>query len=1077
MKSKTKKLIWSAPLVAVLAVAGALAIFMTQAPNEASAQQMDLPGMVQDVQVTAYADGVPEEQLEVTWSAPTDGGSVDNYRIDISMDGDRWMSHVPNHRDSELRLVYSGIESEQMRHFRVFAVNRYGTGPGSDDSGTTDKSVKPDRPENLDADPAGETIALDLNGDGDATDTNVDNVDETQFGIDLNGDGDATDTDLDGVDETSITANAQTVIVLDWDAPDEAPPGAPITGYKIQYSDNGLAPWRDLADDVMATSYAHGDLRAQTLRHYRVYAQNKYGLSTVSDSDSATTGDSTPPGVPTVPVIGLSPRGYDVHLSWTAPVDPAGDPVIHYIVQARDGDSEEADDYANVHSGTSIDRTTMYNFGGRDIDNKGGIDLPASNLIPAGGVSVDIRIGALNNTNRSDDPEWLELGDVPVGHEGAPKKPETPRARPDVTTATTYEGRSGLNVTWNTAEFIDAGNPGLASDPENFSETDFNSAVSYFLVVDGEEQDTDIDHAVALAAGGNVARPGYDDDSLETETEKTYYVYALNSAVTVTGASVRSFPSRSGMGKTARPLRPDAPTGLDVQDSGHTEIDVSWTHASDEDAEDACAPDAGSDADGSECGVSVITSYKIEISETGTSGWNVLVAEQSASPYTAVDLKPGARYFFRVSAMNSRYTSDPTPAISAITTDPGAPTPPGGLVAQADGRHSIKLCWYEQNVVIGGADMDEALPVLGYKITRQAAGGSVETVMENTGNDKTEYTDMRLMAGTAYTYSVHSITLGGTSPSAAAMTTTDLAVVPGMPAGVTAMPTSDTEITVSWGAPADNGGAAITGYMVERGVMGTDSMMTWTDVDPAHTGTAMMYMDMSLMPMTTYYYRVSAMNSAGTGAMPDGMDMAMTYRTNTAPTADGTIADMTLKAGQMSSGMDVTSYFSDADMDDTLTYTARSNMPMYATVAVSGNMVTATGVAAGTATITVTATDMGVGAGMMNPMTATQTFMVTVEAAPAPMLTAPTMVDATVSGNSVTVTWVDGENAARHAIILFTSDYEVGGRVISDPSDNSVPFSNLTAGNYIAVVVALDSAGDDFQDMAIGFDLATVPGS
>ena len=122
MSRKTRKLIWSAPLVAVLAVVGALAIFMAQAPNEASAQQMELPGMVQNVQVMAYADGVPEEQLELTWSAPTDGGSVDSYRIDISMDGDRWMSHVPNHRDSELRLVYSGLESEDRR--AIFGYSR-----------------------------------------------------------------------------------------------------------------------------------------------------------------------------------------------------------------------------------------------------------------------------------------------------------------------------------------------------------------------------------------------------------------------------------------------------------------------------------------------------------------------------------------------------------------------------------------------------------------------------------------------------------------------------------------------------------------------------------------------------------------------------------------------------------------------------------------------------------------------------------------------------------------------------------------------------------------------------------------
>ena len=38
MSRKTRKLIWSAPLVAVLAVAGALAMFMTLAPNGVLAQ-------------------------------------------------------------------------------------------------------------------------------------------------------------------------------------------------------------------------------------------------------------------------------------------------------------------------------------------------------------------------------------------------------------------------------------------------------------------------------------------------------------------------------------------------------------------------------------------------------------------------------------------------------------------------------------------------------------------------------------------------------------------------------------------------------------------------------------------------------------------------------------------------------------------------------------------------------------------------------------------------------------------------------------------------------------------------------
>ena len=82
---------------------------------------------------------------------------------------------------------------------------------------------------------------------------------------------------------------------------------------------------------------------------------------------------------------------------------------------------------------------------------------------------------------------------------------------------------------------------------------------------------------------------------------------------------------------------------------------------------------------------------------------------------------------------------------------------------------------------------------------------------------------------------------------------------------------SDTEITVSWTAP-DDGGSAITGYMVQSKYGDGE----WMDVDPAHTGTDMMYMDTGLMPATMYYYRVRAMNAVDYGEWSDGMAMAMT---------------------------------------------------------------------------------------------------------------------------------------------------------------------------------------------------------
>ena len=100
---------------------------------------------------------------------------------------------------------------------------------------------------------------------------------------------------------------------------------------------------------------------------------------------------------------------------------------------------------------------------------------------------------------------------------------------------------------------------------------------------------------------------------------------------------------------------------------------------------------------------------------------------------------------------------------------------------------------------------------------------------------------------------------------------------PGMPMNVMAMATSHDMITVSWESPAADGGSDITGYMVQSAYMMADDMMSdWMDVDPAHMGMDMMYMDSGLMAETTYYYRVVAMNSDGMGEYSDGMAMAMT---------------------------------------------------------------------------------------------------------------------------------------------------------------------------------------------------------
>ena len=84
---------------------------------------------------------------------------------------------------------------------------------------------------------------------------------------------------------------------------------------------------------------------------------------------------------------------------------------------------------------------------------------------------------------------------------------------------------------------------------------------------------------------------------------------------------------------------------------------------------------------------------------------------------------------------------------------------------------------------------------------------------------------------------------------------------PGAPTGLTATADGQTEIDLSWTAPSDDGGAAITGYKVEVSSDGS----SWSDLDSNTDSTSTSYSHTGLTAASTRHYRVSAINSAGTG--------------------------------------------------------------------------------------------------------------------------------------------------------------------------------------------------------------------
>jgi fibronectin type 3 domain-containing protein len=84
--------------------------------------------------------------------------------------------------------------------------------------------------------------------------------------------------------------------------------------------------------------------------------------------------------------------------------------------------------------------------------------------------------------------------------------------------------------------------------------------------------------------------------------------------------------------------------------------------------------------------------------------------------------------------------------------------------------------------------------------------------------------------------------------------------VPGAPT-LNSATAGNGSVTLAWSAPTSNGGATINGYRVYRATTsGAETLLTTLAVTTSWT-------DTSTVNGTTYYYKLSAVNSVGASAL------------------------------------------------------------------------------------------------------------------------------------------------------------------------------------------------------------------
>ena len=657
----------------------------------------------------------------------------------------------------------------------------------------------------------------------------------------------------------TATASGSTTINLSWTAPADNG-GSAVTGYKIEVSPDGTSNWTELVADTTATTYAHTGLAAGTTRHYRVSAINTNGTGLPSSTADATTG-TTVPGAP-ASLTATASGSTTINLSWSAPDTTGGSAITGYKIEVSpDGTSNWTELVANTtstdttyaHTGLAAGTTRHYRV---SAINSVGTGLPSdaanatttdtvpnaaptvANAIPdqtatAGtAFSYQVPANTFNDTDTGDTlsymatkadgmalPTWLGFIAGTRTFSGTPATADVGTVAVKVTAS---DGNGGsVSDTFGIVVEADNTPPTLigaevfsagASIGLRFSEvmaTTRPQASAFTITADGS--------AVTISQfGSRTGQPDVIGVTLSPVTIRQGQAVVITYTDPTTGDDAQAIQDIAGNdaasfttgmngvpavtnNSTLAPTVPGAPASLSATASGSTTINLSWT-----------APDT--------TGGSAITGYKIEVSPDGTTNWTELVADTAATTYAHTGLAGGTTRHYRVSAINSVGTGLPSSTANATTatTVPGAPD---SLSATASGSTQIDLSWTAPADNGGSA-------VTGYQIEVSPDGTTNWTdLVADTA--ATTYAHTGLAAGTTRHYRVSAINTNGTGlPSSTADATTGT-TVPGAPASLTATASGSTTIDLSWTAPADNGGSAVTGYRIE---VSPDGTTNWTEL-------------------------------------------------------------------------------------------------------------------------------------------------------------------------------------------------------------------------------------------------------
>ncbi|HJQ99022.1 MAG TPA: fibronectin type III domain-containing protein [Candidatus Polarisedimenticolaceae bacterium] len=310
------------------------------------------------------------------------------------------------------------------------------------------------------------------------------------------------------------------------------------------------------------------------------------------------------------------------------------------------------------------------------------------------------------------------------------------------------------------------------------------------------------------------------DEGLSPSTAYDYRVRGVN------GNGFSGYSSVATATTEAPPLVPPAaPTSLSGGARSSTTVHLTWVDNADNE-----------------------TAFEVERGTTSFA--NIAVLSADTTSFDDTGLTPSTSYLYRVRATNGAGPSAYTPS-AFITTDPPPlqpPTAPSGLAVVGKSSTTIDVSW------VDNADSETA-----YEVERAPGGTTSFVNIASLPANGVSYHDTGLTPSTAYAYRVRATNgAGPSSYSASVQATTDPPLQPpAAPSNLSATSTT-TQISLSWVDNANNE----TSYVVDRAPGGTSGFVPIATLG----ANAQQYTNSPLSSMTSYSYRVRAVNAAGSAA-------------------------------------------------------------------------------------------------------------------------------------------------------------------------------------------------------------------